>query len=174
MYRNMKKNETCPANHVSSSSSLSASSSKPPYRPGGTAFQSPLGRGRKLSLQARFALRATTCGFLDVEVPSPEPALRVPYDLEASCTEPTLAACGRGCLEDGRPIPSSACCLGIVADTARGACTGMTEARTGTGMAILLGGWPAPALGPLTERGTNLGPWGTLVSASRGRLFGTD
>jgi hypothetical protein len=164
--------------HVSSSSSFSASSSKPPYRPWETAaFQSPLGRGRKLSLRARFALTAIVCGFRDVDVPRPEPTLRAEYDSDASCNraEPTLDACGRDCLEGGRPIPSAACCLGIVADTARGACTGKTEEpRTGTGIAILLGGWPAPALGPPTERGTKLGTWVPLVSASRGLLFGTD
>lgn len=132
-----------PIDHVSSSSSLSASSSKPPYRPWETAFQSPLGRGRKLSLRARFAFTAIVCGFRDVEVPRPEPTLRAEYDPDACCNraEPTLNACGRACLEGGRPIPSAACCLGIVADTARGACTGRTEEpRTGTGIAILLGG----------------------------------
>jgi hypothetical protein len=167
-----REDETCPNNHVSSSSSLSACPSKPSYRPWENAFQSPLGRGRKLSLRARFALRAIVCGFLDVDVPSPEPTLRAEYDLEAGCAEPTLETCGRSCLEGGRPIPSAACCLGIVADTARGACR--TEPRTGTGIAILLGGWPAPALGPLAERGTNPAPRVTLVSARRGRLLGND
>lgn len=120
---------------------------------------------------------AIVCGFRDVDVPRPEPTLRAEYDPDASrnCAEPTLDACGRGCLEGGRPIPSAACCLGIVADTARGACMGRTEEpRIGTGIAILLGGWPAPAPGPLAERGTKLGTWMPLVSASRGRLFGTD
>src|SRR6267142_692646 len=73
-----KKRKT--RHHVSSSSSFSAHSSKPPYRPWGTCFQSPLGRGRKLSLRARFALTAIVCGFLDVDVPSPDPTLRTRYE----------------------------------------------------------------------------------------------
>ena len=164
--RKRKRNTARPKNHVSSSSSFSASSSKPPYRPCATDIQSPLGRGRKLSFRARFALRAIVCGFLDVDVPSPEPTLRVRYEPEDGCALPTRGASGP--LDGGRPIPSAACCLGIVADTA----------RTGTGIAILLGGWwpaPAPALAPLAERGTNPGTW-TMLSAcaSRGRLLGTD
>lgn len=115
-----------------------------------------------------------------MDVPRPEPTLRsVEYEdpIRNCAAEPTLDACGRGCLEGGRPIPSAACCLGIVADTARGACTGRTEEepRTGTGIAILLGAWPAPALDPPAERGTKLGTWVVpLVSASRGLLLGTD
>jgi hypothetical protein len=139
-----KPAQGAPIDHKSSSSSLSASSSNPPYRPWETTFQSPLGRGRKLSLRARFAFRAIVCGFLDVDVPSPVlPTPRAEYDPGANCNcaEPTLDECGRGRLDGGRPIPSAACCLGIVADTARGACTGRTEEpRTGTGIAILLAG----------------------------------
>ena len=156
-----KKKKARP-NHVSSSSSFSATSSKPPYRPWGTGFQSPLGRGRKLSLRARFALRAIVCGFLDVDVPSREPTLRARYGPDVECAMATRGASGSR--DGGRPIPSAACCFGIVADTA----------RTGTGIAILLGGWPAPALAPLAERGTNLGTCATLVSASRRRLLGTE
>ena len=162
-------------NHVSSSSSFNASWSKPPYRPCGAACQSPLGRGRKLSLRARFPLRATACGFLDVDVPSAEPALRTRYEPDICAVPPPEAS---GSLDGGRPIPSAACCLGIVmeADTA----------RTGTGIAILLGGCPAPptppARAPLAEHGTNPaadiccggGTDTLLVSASRGRLLGTD
>ena len=56
-----------------------------------------------------------------------------------------------------------------MADTARGMGTGRTDARTGTGMAILLAQ-------PLAERGTNdpEATCGTFVSARRGRLLGTD
>jgi hypothetical protein len=165
------------SNHGSSSSSFSASPSNPPYRPcgAGAGAQSPLGRGRKLSLRARFALRATACGFLDVDVPSPEPTLRVRCEPETWRCAPLAPS---GSLDGGRPIPSEACCRGTLADTARDMGTGRTDARTGTGMAILLvlGGWPLALLAqPLAERGTK-DPDGTFVavSASRGRLLGTD
>jgi len=177
-----KKKKACQPRRYHLSSSSSSSASSKPYRPCGSGgFQSPLGRGRKLSLCTRFALMATVCGFLDDDV-DPERTLRAWY-------EPVVAALSAvGSLDGGRPIPSAACCCRVcctaVADTARVTCrtgtppltaTALAVARTGTGIAILLGGWLWPALAPLAERGTNPGTWGaTLVSASRRRLLGTD